>query len=339
MKIAFLVTRTDKPSARYRVLQFIPLLSRNGYRSDVIIIPSNFWDRLKIFRNMKNYDIVFLQKKLLSFFDWSILRKYSKKILYDFDDAVMFSDSNKGNFKSRKRARYFKRVARNADMVICGNNYLKSFSLNENPRTYVIPTSIDMNRYTEKPSSYRSSDAIILGWIGSSATLFYLERMKNVWDTIFELFPNTQLKIVADRFFECTKMPVIKKRWEYKEEVDDLLTFDIGLMPLTDDPWSRGKCGFKLLQYMAVGIPAVCSPVGFNKEIVSDGINGFFAESERSWIEKISMLIQNQGLRYEVGKKARAEVRDKFSVQVNGTKLIELLSMLNEKANEHSKTI
>ena len=325
MNIAFLVTRIEKPSARYRVLQYIPSFNRSGIATEVFVIPHSHWDRMKLFRKLKSFDIVFLQKKIFHPLEFTILRRQSRALVYDFDDAVMYRDSKEKNQMSQTRERNFRRTVKNADIVIAGNEYLKNLALKENPSTHVIPTAINMNRYTERARS-GSPDALIIGWIGSQATLFYLERLKHVWDRVSELFPHIRLKIVSDTFFDCVKMPVIKKLWNYDEEIEDLHTIDIGLMPLTDDPWSEGKCGFKLLQYMATGMPSVSSPVGVNRKIVRDGINGFLARDSKEWIEKLSVLIENSPLRVRMGKRARETVMKYYSTELAGRKLIELLT-------------
>lgn len=325
MNIAFLVTRLEKPSARYRVLQYIPSFNKNGMTTEVFVIPHSHWDRLKLFRKLKSFDIVFLQKKLFHSLEFSILRQQSRILVYDFDDAVMYRDSKKKDPISRMRERNFRRTVKNADIVIAGNEYLKNLALQENPSTYVIPTAIDIDRYAERPQS-GSSDALIMGWIGSRATLFYLQGLKHVWDRMGDLFPHIKLKIVSDAFFDCVKIPVIKKLWNYNEEIEDLHTIDIGLMPLTDDPWSEGKCGFKLLQYMATGMPSVSSPVGVNRQIVHDGINGFLARDSREWIEKLSILIENSHVRARMGERARETVMKSYSAELAGRKLIELLT-------------
>lgn len=327
MKIAFLIIGFNSPSSRYRVLQYLPILNKRGYISTAYQIPTNFLERINLFKKLKNFDIVFLQKKLLTSFWLYLLRKYSRTLIYDFDDAIMFRDSNKNNHFSISRMKKFLKTVKNADIVIAGNKYLESFAIKENPRTIVIPTSIDMNRYIEKPAS-ASSENLTLGWVGSSSTLLYLERMKCVWDKIYESYPFVRLKIVADRFFDSEKMPIIKKKWNYEDEIKDLHTFDIGLMPLTDDPWSRGKCGFKLLQCMAVGVPVICSPVGVNEEIVIDGENGFCANDESEWLEKIRYLIENDELRCRMGIKARETVIKRYSLKVNVEKLIDILNGL-----------
>jgi glycosyltransferase involved in cell wall biosynthesis len=138
-------------------------------------------------------------------------------------------------------------------------------------------------------------------------------------------FPDLKLKIVADEFFEIHGLEVEKKEWSSTEEIKDLHSFDIGLMPLSDDAWTRGKCGFKLLQCMAVGLPVVCSPVGMNREIVTDGVEGFWAGSENEWIGKLSTLIQDYELCKSMGKKGRNKVEEKYSLAVNAKKMIKFL--------------
>ena len=327
MKIAFLVSNPDGPSTRYRVLNYISFLEKRGCVSEVFVIQKGLLKRQKLFRKLRDFDIVFVHRKLFRFIDWHSLRMHSKRLVYDFDDAVMFRDPNKKKQTSYIREKSFMRTVRNADAVIAGNNYLKSLAMKGNTETFVIPTSVDMERYTQR-STEKSSDTVILGWIGSSSTLIYLENIKNILDNVFEQFPNVSMKIVGDKFFDCSKMPVIKKTWNCEDEIHDLHTFDIGLMPLTDDPWSKGKCGFKLLQYMAVGIPAVCSPVGVNREIVTDGVNGFWADKENEWIEKLSILISDSKLRSEMGTSARKTVIKNYSTEHNGKKLLELFKAM-----------
>lgn len=327
MRIAFLVTRLDKPSARYRVFQYLPILERSGFVPEVHVIPGSGLKRMKLFAGMAEYDICFLQKKLLNDLEWHVLRKNSKKLVYDFDDAVIYRDSANTRQTSMLRSHKFSRTVGGSDLVIAGNEYLRGLAAEKNPGTIVIPTSVDITRYTEKPAG-SASGTVTLGWIGSSATLLYMEKMKDIWDRLFDRYPQTVLKVVSDTFPECKRMPVIRKEWNYEEEIGDLHSFDIGLMPLTDDPWSRGKCGFKLLQYMAAGIPGVCSPVGVNREIVTDGLNGFLADGEKEWIGKTGRLIESAELRKEMGKKARETVVRNYSTDRAGKRLVEVLGAL-----------
>ena len=331
MKIAFLITKSENASARYRVLQYLPYLKSHGFTHELYTIPAGYSERLRLFRKLRAYDLVFLQRKLLDLVSWKFLRRNARRLVYDFDDAVMFRDSKRKNPRSVQRQKRFDRTVRGADMVIAGNSYLRDFAIRENLKTVVLPTSVDMERYKEKNPT--SSHEVVIGWIGSRSTLPYLERMKSILDDIALRYSASRLKIVADTFFECEIMPVTQKQWSYEEEIADLHTFDIGLMPLTDDPWSRGKCGFKLLQYMAVGIPVVCSPVGANREIVSDGIDGFHASSDEDWVEKIGRLIRDAGLRIQMGKKGREKVKSLYSVELNKAKLLALLTGLSRDSS------
>lgn len=327
LKIAFLTKGFEAPSARYRALQYIPFIEKEGHSVHSYLIPKKVHDRVKLFLKMKEYDIVFFQKKLLNLVGWHILRKSARKIVYDFDDAIMFRDSNRNSISSGKRERRFNRICGGSDAVIAGNEYLHSFALKVNRRSYVIPTSIDIERYTEKPVS-TDSDSVTIGWIGSKANIIYLKQMSAVLDRLHDDFPHTRLKIVSNAFFDCSSMPVMKVPWTYEEEIKELHSFDIGLMPLADDQWARGKCGFKLLQCMAVGVPVVCSPVGTNKDIVADGENSFLAADENEWIEKLVSLTTDIKLRQQMGKSARSTVIEKYSTEVNSRKLIEIFNSL-----------
>jgi glycosyltransferase involved in cell wall biosynthesis len=326
MNIAFLVPDLEGPSTRYRVLKYIPYLRKKGWVPKVFVIQKGFLNRLRLLMKMRKFDIVVLHRKLFRVFDWYILRMSTSRLVYDFDDALMFRDPNRKNQRSYLRESSFRRTVRKSDIVIAGNEYLRGFAVQVNSETIVLPTSVDLERYAEKTA--HQSDDIVLGWIGSSSTLIYLEKIKDILDVVYDRFPNVRLKIVSDKSIDCKKMPVIKKQWKSEEEITDLHTFDVGLMPLADDPWSRGKCGFKLLQYMAVGVPAVCSPVGVNREIVTDGVNGFWAEKEDEWIKKLSLLIRDSALRLKMGKKARETVIKHYSTEHNSKKLVDLLKHL-----------
>lgn len=333
MKVAFLTNRLDKASARYRFIQYIPYLEKEGWDAEVFKIPGGFLERAAFFKTLGAFDCVFLQRKLFGFPDWRAFRKNAKSVVYDFDDAVMFRDSKSGKPESFFRMLMFRRTVGGSDAVISGNRYLYEYASRHNKRVFTIPTAIDMARYGEKNYA-PDSGVVTLGWIGSKVTLFYLEGIKDALDEVFERHPFARLKIVADKFFDCAKMPVIKKKWNYDEEIADLHSFDIGLMPLTDDPWSRGKCGFKLLQYMAVGVPGVASKVGVNSEIIEHGVNGFLADGKREWVDCLSRLIEDVALRKSLGKKARKTVKERYSLEVNAPELKKIIQGAAGKTTE-----
>jgi hypothetical protein len=227
MKIAFITTRTEKPSARYRFLQYIPHLEKGGWSVEVLLIPGGLRQRSRFFKCLNNFDVVFLQRKLFTVLDWDFLKRSARKLVYDFDDAVMFRESKRKNPGSFLRMRRFARTVRGSDAIIAGNEYLKGLAAPYNKNVVVVPTSIEMERYG--PKKWTDEDATVtLGWIGSRSTIFYLQRMSGVLDKIFEKHPNTRLKIVSDSFFDCNRMPVVKKKWNYDEETADLHSFDIG---------------------------------------------------------------------------------------------------------------
>ncbi len=325
MKVAFLTTRIEKPSSRQRILNYIPYLKREGIETGLFTIPPGFLERYRLFKGLEGFDLVFLHRKLLSLPDWKVLRKAARTIVFDFDDAVMFNDPNSGGKpESGRRLKRFERTVRESDTVICGNGYLKGWAERYNKNVVVIPTPVDMNRYTPKPSGHQK-EYITIGWIGSASTLLYMENMLNVWDEVARRFPHVRVKIVADRFFDCERMVVVKKRWAYRDEIEDLHSFDMGVMPLTDDPWSKGKCAFKLIQYMAVGLPAVASPVGMNKEVIKDGFNGLLAQEDAEWVEKLSLLVEDRQLREEIGRRARASIKERYSLEANAPRLADVL--------------
>ena len=216
------------------------------------------------------FDGVFLQKKGLNPFDAFWLRKYSKKIIYDFDDAIMYSPKTPERY-SLSHFRRFRRTAKLADMVIAGNSYLAEHARKFNSNVEILPTGLDVKAYKSGTKS-KNDDKIRLVWIGSQSTLKYLAEIKPTLEEIGSRFDNVILRIICDNFIDLRKMPVEKCPWSEQTQVIDLATSDIGLAPLPDNRFTRGKCGFKVLQYAAAGLPVVASPVGVNTEYISDGI-------------------------------------------------------------------
>jgi hypothetical protein len=215
------------------------------------------------------------------------------------------------------------------DLVIAGNQFLKGEATKyvHTGKVHVIPTVVDIERYIPK-QYHDSKDEVVIGWFGSKGTLYYLKKLVPVLTEIGKRFPFVQLKIVCNDFLDVPNMKVIKKEWSEKDEVADLQSFDIGLGPLTDDVWTRGKCGLKLVQYLAVGVPVVCSPVGANKEIVADGKVGFWARDDKEWIERLSMLITNPDLRQKMGERGRERIEQGYSLQAIAPKLVDMFNKL-----------
>lgn len=325
MKALFLVPRPDKASTRYRVLQYLPALEKEGIRSTVKALSRSSRDWLDLARQIRSADVVFVQKKLFTPWELFLLRRLARRLIYDFDDAVMTKDGPSTPVQNVRQLRRFKATVRRVDLVIAGNGYLREQALSINPRVLQLPTSIDADRYSGKKNDDKNKRDVVLGWIGSCGTLKYLREITPALEQLGRRFPQLRLKIVADDFFDLDDLPVIKKPWSAEEEIADLHSFDIGLMPLTDDLWTRGKCGFKLIQCMAVGMPVVCSPVGANTEIVTDEIEGFWASTQEEWFARLALLIEDRILRSEMGKKGREKVRKYYSLEANAPLLAKTL--------------
>lgn len=330
MKIAFLIHSLEVNSCRYRVLQYLPYLKKQGVEVYLHFYQRRWTDKLKFYNTLKNYDLLYLHRKLFSLPEFCYIRKNANKIIYDFDDALMYRSSGSKNPHSRSRRLKFAFLAKRVDWIVAGNQFLKSEALRYNSNVEVIPTSIDLSRYSMK-EDHCQDGRIVIGWMGSSSTLKYLKGLTPVLEDLFVEFPNICLKIVCDNFFDLPKMPVIKKRWSQEEEVEDLKSFDIGIMPLSNDLWSQGKCGLKILQYYSVGLPVVCSPVGVNKDIVQDNENGFWAQNWEEWKRSLSKLIQDETLRKSFGRKGRMAVEQSYSLEINGPRLLEILRKVVER--------
>jgi len=313
----FLVPRLDKASTRYRVLQYLPALQQAGVDYEVRAVSKTARNWLELYRLVRNADVVFIQKKLFPTLEIALLRLLAKRLVYDFDDAVMFKDGPATARQHARQHRRFAATASRADLLIAGNEYLREQALGFQKPVTLIPTPLDMGRYTPKSMESVPGRNVVLGWIGSRGTLKYLADIAPALEVIGERHPGVSLKIVADDFFELQHMAVIKKHWSATDEIADLHSFDIGLMPLRDDVWTRGKCGFKLLQCMAVGLPVVCSPVGMNADIVRNGVEGFCAASLDEWVERLSCLIEEPERRRTMGESARSRVLVDYSLAAN----------------------
>ena len=330
MKVLFLIQGFDVAASRYRVLQYIPYLKSKRVEATVSLYPRTLKENFYFFRNLSQFDVVFLQRKRFNQPRLGLLRKRAKRIVYDFDDSVMYRNSKAKDPISSSRKRRFIQMIKNSDFVIAGNEFLKEEALPLNPNVEVIPTAIDQDRYHSKIYPVRQ-EKVTLGWIGDHGSIHYLEKMRPIFERIGEKYPHAELKIVCDTFFDCDRMKVIKKAWSSEGEIADLQGFDIGLMPLVDDPWSWGKCGLKIIQYQGVGVPVVCTPVGVNRDLIRDGVNGYWAMTPEEWEKKLSLLIENSGLREQMGREGRRRVLESYTYQVCAPRLYAILKGLTGK--------
>jgi glycosyltransferase involved in cell wall biosynthesis len=330
MKILFLIQGWNVAASRYRVLQYIPFLKSKGVDVTVNLYPRTIKENIQFFSSLPHYDLLFLQRKRFNQPRLGLLRIRAKRIIYDFDDSVMYRNSKAKDPVSSTRKRRFVQMIKKSDCVIAGNEFLRGEVLPFNPNVEVIPSAIDEERYHLKtyPAEQKK---VTLGWIGDHGSIHYLEKMKSLFERIGEKYPHAELKIVCDTFFDCHRMKVIKKNWSPEEEVADLQGFDIGLMPLVDDPWSWGKCGLKIIQYQGVGVPVVCTPVGINRDLVKDGVNGFYAMTPKEWEERLSILIDDPALREKMGREGRKRVLQDYTWKVCAPRLFSILNRVMER--------
>jgi len=325
MTIEFLILGRHMPSSRFRVLQYLPMLERAGIHCSVFTADSGRSKAVRLVHHLRallaapRHSLVFLQKPDFVVNHWLytwLLFRLARRVVFDFDDAV-FLDPATSQPLGRGFIRRLGYILRHSQQVIAGNEYLAGYARQCNAKVTVIPTAVDTDVYRPVCGRHRGRPPII-GWIGTTSNLAYLLRlipvMKNVLrqcDCRFLIVSNQETKPRALAFSDR----ILYKPWRAEEERADLRSFDIGIMPLPDSAYTRGKCGFKLLQYMAVGIPVVASPVGVNRGIVADGVTGFLARSNREWEENLRRLCGDARLRRRLGQSGRRAVEKGFSLE------------------------
>ena len=307
MNLLVVTNNPTNASFRQRIEVHLAVLRENGIDCEVAKLPSGFLGRRKLFKRTAGFDGVLLHRKILNLRDAFWLRRYSRKIIYDFDDAVMYS-AQKPESRCLSRQRRFRRSVELADLVIAGNPYLAEQARRFNPRVEILPTGLDTRAYSVEPKP-ENDGKIRLVWIGSKSTLRYLAQIKPALEEIGARFDNVILRIICNDFFDLQNMRVEKHQWSKHTEAFDLIASDIGLAPLADDRFTRGKCGYKILQYQAAGLAVVASPVGVNAQYVLNGVTGFHAIDASQWIDKISGLIKNAELRNRMGQEGKLNVR------------------------------
>ncbi len=322
MKLLIITNNPDRASFRQRIGVYLDILQANGIDSEVARLPCGSLGRWKLFRRAREFDGVFLHKKGLNPLDAFWLRKYSSKIIYNFDDAVMYSDKRPECY-SRSHFVPFRRSVRLADMVVAGSSYLAEHARRFNPSVEVLPIGLKISDYAV-PCPARADDKVHLVWIGSRSTLSYLEEIRPAFGQIGSRFDKVVLRIIGDEFLELDNVPVEKRSWSMETRGMELATSDIGLAPLPDNRFTRGKCSFKVLEYSAAGLPVIASPVGTNCEYVKEGTTGFLAANTRQWVDRMIQLIESPQLRKQMGQEGRAWAKS-FDVSVIGTRLCKLI--------------
>ncbi|MDQ7031299.1 MAG: glycosyltransferase [Desulfonauticus sp.] len=318
---------TTLPSVRFRVIPYVQEWQKNGIQTQYFRIPKTVFKRIPFYISLPFSNIIIIQKKLLSKIELSILRTKTKKLCFDFDDAIWTNHPSvkvtpkilQKNIKNKHR---LQTIAQKADLIICGNNYLKQAIKKDAQKILVLPTPIDTKKYHPIFQRQKSSK-LIVGWIGTNTNLYFL---KKILPFILNI-KGIQLKIITNKITIALPDTIIYEKWNAKFEVEQICSLDIGLMPLTDDPYTQGKCGFKILQYMACGVVPIASSIGFNQEIISHGQNGFLVNKVSEWPYYIELL-KNYQKRQKMALKARETVKKNFDLSVCSKKFLHTLNQL-----------
>jgi glycosyltransferase involved in cell wall biosynthesis len=332
VRLAALVDSPNHVCCRYRIAAFQPWLEQAGHALDLVSLPRRWWARWLLFRRLRGANVV-VQRQLLPRWQLAILRRHVRHLLFDFDDAVFLRDSYspRGLHHAGRLAR-FAATVRACDAVVAGNSFLAEQAARFVPAdsVYVIPTCVDPASYPEgERNGDRVGDGRELVWVGSSSTLRGLHAIAPVLEEIGRRVPGTRLKIICDRFLELKHLPVIRCRWSQASEAAEIAAADIGIAWVPDDLWSKGKCGLKLLQYMAAGLPVIANPVGAHTEMVRQGVNGALVRTTEEWVEAVANLAADEPLRRRMGRASRIVLEAQYSVGVGAQRWLGLLGSLS----------
>jgi glycosyltransferase involved in cell wall biosynthesis len=327
----FLSYDPDVPSFRYRMTPVIEELRRQGHHCELLQLPSGrYFRRLFAVRErMRRSDVVVVAKIKLTPPEPRLLRRWSRRLAFDFDDAIYIRRPRAPGLPphdSSWRRTKFAATCAAMDLVIAGNETLAAVAMPHSKRVEIVPTPIDTQRYG--PPVVDGSRPPTLVWIGLPDNLGYLEMVRPAMAQLMRRWSELRLRVISSEFPDWHDVRVERFPWSSAAEIDGLATADIGLMPLTDDEWTRGKCAFKLLQYSAASLPSVASDVGANREAVVHGQSGFLVKTSDDWGTALATLIESPDLRAEFGRCARAHVEAHFAADVVARRAAQLLTEL-----------
>ncbi|MDW8015380.1 MAG: glycosyltransferase family 4 protein [Bacteroidia bacterium] len=337
------------PGLRFRIEQYLPFLREAGYTiewkaflstqayerfldSQTGLVAKSllisgaflraFWQAL--FRG--KWDGIYLYREATLLGTSLIERLWMRRlpVVLDFDDAIWIKDVSQANkaFARLKSSRKVITLIKRAQLVTVCNTFLSAYVQQYHKRVRIIPTTIDTDLY--RPKGLDSEAPVVIGWSGSATTTAHLRTIEPALRQLYEKYGSAIRFLFIGTAGYAPPFPAQLLPWRPETEVRDLQAITIGLMPLPQDEWSRGKCALKALQYMALGIPPVVSPVGMNTEVIQEGVNGLFARTPEEWVEKLSYLIENPEVRQRLGQAARATVEAHYSVKANRAKYLEV---------------
>ena len=323
-------------STRYRVLAHRDALEGAGFATEVQLqsgsrsklgrVPARLAELVADTWGSLPADILFIHRRTYPPFFARRQRRPGVPLVFDFDDALYLpppSASQDEGTRGRFRRNFLATVVA-ADLVLCGNPELASQV--PNGRTAILPTPVDCELF--RPEAMKPAADPVVGWVGHADNLPFLEALADPLREVARRHPNFRLVVAADRPPKIDGVPVEFRPWNLEDEVRCFDEIRVGLMPLEDTPWTRAKCAFKALQYMALGIPPVVSPVGMNREIVVDGDNGFVAVHPEEWVRSIDALLTDNAMAHRLAGAARKTVESEFSLTLTSRRLVAMLEGL-----------
>jgi len=338
---------------RFRIAQFIPYLESVGidvtlrslftpeffrlvykpghYLKKATTFAALSMRRLGSLRDLARFDVIFIYREMFpigpALIERLIAARRRPPIVFDFDDAIFLPSVSDANrlIGALKRPQKVEAIIRSSDHVITGNEYLAQYARRFNAAVTTIPTSVDTDLFVPSADGSGSGGTVarepIVGWIGSPTTGAYIRSLSNVLRRVRERHPFALRVSGAGEPFAIPGLRIVTEPWALAREVQLFNTCDVGVYPLADDEWSKGKCGFKAIEFMACGVPVVAAAVGVNREIIDDGVNGFLAADEDEWVEKLGRLLSDEALRRRFAEAGRLTIQQRYSVQVNAPKL------------------
>jgi glycosyltransferase involved in cell wall biosynthesis len=338
------------PGQRFRLEQWEPLLREFGVETrfeafespelnaliyqpggtleKISLIVKAFNRRFSLLSSIKEFDVVYIFREAALLGPAIIERRIARlgiPIVFDFDDAIFIpyiSPSN-GLLSLLKFPWKTRAICRLSTHIMAGNQYLAEYAARVNKNVAIVPTTIDLDKYTlEVPTA--TPDRLTIGWTGSYSTVQHLDTLRAVLQRLGK-GENFRLRVIGTANYKIEGVDAEALPWNSSSEIADLRSVDIGIMPLPDNRWTKGKCGLKALQYMALGIPVVCSPVGVNSEIIQDEKNGFLASTEEEWVERLTRLLHSADLRSRVGLAGRATVESKYCARAQAPRVYDIL--------------
>lgn len=293
----------------------------------ILFVAQGFLRRILILPALLNSHFIFIHREVTPLgppvFEWLIAKILRKKVIFDFDDAIWMNDGHDSKLNWLIKARWkIASICKWSWKVTAGNEFLAGFAKQYCKQVIILPTVVNTDLHAPMEKS-GSVERLTIGWTGSHSTLFYLNDIVPVLSALEKQFDFNFL-VIANRDPELKLKNYQFLKWKKETEAEDLRKIDIGIMPLEDSEWSKGKCGFKLIQYLSIGVPAVASPVGVNSEIISDGKTGFLASNDTEWQSALRRLLENEQLRKELGANGRNLIEEKYSVSSQTDRFVNL---------------